>query len=456
MTGLVMLVDDEEHLRTACMQALDLAGIEVEAFASADGVVDRIGQSWPGVLVTDIKMPGTSGLELMAAVLAVDPDLPVVLITGHGDVPMAVQAMRDGAYDFLEKPFASDLLVDAVRRALEKRRLVLENRQLRMAIGEGAALEQRLLGKTPAMARLRKRITDYAATDADVLIHGETGAGKEMVARSLHEGSARRANRFVAINCGALPENLIESELFGHKPGAFTGAAKKRVGRIEHADGGTLFLDEIESMPMDLQIKLLRVLQDRAVVPLGGNDEVPVDVRVLAATKEDLRVLSDQGQFREDLFYRLDVLSVSIPPLRERKDDIPLLFQHFVSQACEKYQKPTVAIAPTVVSALLLHDWPGNVRELQNAAMRFALGAGLGALDDKDGRSLGHGDDGDDVPVGLVEQMEAVERRLIENALETSGHSLKDTYETLGISRKTLYDKMRKYGITVHRGPNAG
>jgi len=449
MTGFVILVDDEEHLRTACMQALDLAGIDVEAYASADGVVDRIGQSWPGVLVTDIKMPGTSGLELMASVLAVDPDLPVVLITGHGDVPMAVRAMREGAYDFLEKPFASDLLVDAVRRALEKRTLVLENRQLRMAVGEGAALEQRLLGKTPEMARLRKRITDYAATDADVLIHGETGAGKEMVARSLHEGSPRRANRFVAINCGALPENLIESELFGHKPGAFTGAAKKRVGRIEHADGGTLFLDEIESMPMDLQIKLLRVLQDRAVIPLGGNDEVPVDVRVLAATKEDLRSLSDQGQFREDLFYRLDVLSVVIPPLRDRKDDIPLLFQHFVSQACEKYNKPAVAVTPKVVSALLLHDWPGNVRELQNAAMRFALGAGLGALGDKAAE-----DGAEETAVGLVEQMEAVERRLIENALEKNGNSLKDTYEALGISRKTLYDKMRRYGITVDRGPS--
>ena len=447
MTGPVFLVDDEEHLRTACVQALELAGIEVEAFAFAEGVVDRIGRSWPGVLVTDIKMPGTSGLELMASALAVDPDLPVVLITGHGDVPMAVQAMRDGAYEFLEKPFASDLLVDAVRRALEKRSLVLENRRLRSAIGEGNALEQRLLGRTLAMARLRDRIADYAVTDADVLIFGETGAGKEMVARSLHEASPRREGRFVAINCGALPESLIESELFGHQPGAFTGAVKKRIGRIQHADGGTLFLDEIESMPMELQIKLLRVLQDRCVIPLGGNDEVPVDVRVLAATKEDLKELSDEGRFREDLFYRLDVLSVAIPPLRDRKDDIPLLFQHFVNQACEKYKKPLVQVTPGAISALLTHDWPGNVRELQNAAMRYALGAGLGALGEvkEDG-------EGDAPPPGLTEQMEAVEKRLIENAIRSNGNSLKDTYEALGVSRKTLYDKMRKYGISVDRG----
>ena len=447
MSGSVILVDDEEHLRTACMQALELAGIGVEGHSSAQGVVDRIGSSWPGVLVTDIKMPGTSGLELMTAALAVDPDLPVVLITGHGDVPMAVKAMREGAYDFLEKPFASELLVDAVRRALEKRRLVLENRRLRIAAGEGTALEQRLLGKTPAMSRLRDTILDFAVTDADVLIHGETGSGKEMVARSLHEASPRREKRFVAINCGALPENLIESELFGHKAGAFTGASKQRVGRIEHADGGTLFLDEIESMPIDLQIKLLRVLQDRTVIPLGGNDEVPVDVRVLAATKEDLRALSDRDGFREDLFYRLDVLSVAIPPLRERKDDVPLLFQHFVNQACAKYKRDPITVPARVVSVLLLHDWPGNVRELQNAAMRFALGAGLGALDTQSSvQPL--------ASVGLVEQMEAVEKQLLENALATNGNSLKETYEALGISRKTLYDKMRKHGITINRGPD--
>lgn len=447
MTGSVILVDDEEHLRTACMQALELAGIDVEAHASADGVADRIGPSFSGVVVTDIKMPGTSGLELMAEILSVDTDLPVVLITGHGDVPMAVQAMREGAYDFLEKPFASELLVDAVRRALEKRGLVLENRRLRAAVEEGGALEHRLLGRTPAMVRLRERIADYAVTDADVLIHGETGAGKEMVARSLHEASARRTGRFVAINCGALPENLIESELFGHQAGAFTGAAKKRVGRIEHAHGGTLFLDEIESMPMDLQIKLLRVLQDRVITPLGGNDEVPVDVRVLAATKDDLRILSDQGRFREDLYYRLDVLSVDIPPLRDRKDDVPLLFQHFVNLACDKYKKPPIDVSPTVMVALVRHDWPGNVRELQNAAMRFALGAGLGdlaqGLDQRGDVAAG---------LGLVEQMEMVEKRLIETALQSNANSLKDTYEALGVSRKTLYDKMRKYGITVERG----
>ncbi len=442
MSEQVILVDDEEHLRTACAQALDLAGREVEALAAAEGVCDRIGYAWPGVIVTDIKMPGMSGLQLMNAVQAVDPDIPVILVTGHGDVPMAVSAIREGAYEFLEKPFASDLLVDAVRRAVEKRSLVLENRRLRSVLATESSLEHRLIGKTTLMVRLREQVANFAATDADILIHGETGAGKEVVARSLHEASARRDNRFVAINCGALPESLIESELFGHQPGAFTGANKKRIGRIEHDDGGTLFLDEIESMPMDLQVKLLRVLQDRTVVPLGGNDEVPVDVRILAATKEDLRALAEKGLFREDLVYRLDVLSVTIPALRDRKDDVPLLFQHFVNLACEKYKAPAVELKPSVLSGILAHEWPGNVRELQNAATRYALGAGLGSISDDDfGESDRH--------QTLAEQLEGVEKRLIDAALRSNGNRLKETYEALGVSRKTLYDKMRKHGLSV-------
>ena len=441
MIGTVFLVDDEEHLRTACAQALDLADIPVETFPAADGVVEGIGRAWPGVVVTDIKMPGGSGLDLMAGIFAVDPEIPVILITGHGDVAMAVAAMRDGAYDFIEKPFPSDQMVDAVRRALEKRQLVLENRALRTALGARGGLEHTLVGRSAEMVRLRDNILDFARTDADVLILGETGAGKEMVARSLHEYSPRSEGRFVAINCGALPDTLIESELFGHKAGAFTGAGKARTGRIEFASGGTLFLDEIESMPLEVQVKMLRALQDRTVVPLGGNEEVPVDVRVIAATKEDLRDLADAGRFREDLYYRLDVLTLAVPPLRDRRDDIPLLFQHFVDQACRRYKRPETVPPPSAVASLMSKDWPGNVRELQNAAIRFALGAG----------GLGHGEaEGDDS--SLASQMDAVEKQVIETALARYGGSLKATYEALAVSRKTLYDKMRKYGITVERG----
>ena len=440
MTGPVFLVDDEAHLRTACAQALDLADIPVETFEGASGVVERVGRGWPGIVVSDIKMPGVSGLDLMASVLAVDPEIPVVLVTGHGDVPMAVAAMRDGAYDFIEKPFASDQLVDSARRALEKRRLVLENRALRGALAGEGSLEQTLIGRSEPMIRLRDGIMNFAQTDADVLILGETGAGKELVARSLHDYSPRREERFVAINCGALPETLIESELFGHKAGAFTGASKARMGRIQYAHGGTLFLDEIESMPLDLQVKMLRVLQDRTVQPLGGNEEVPVDVRVVAATKEDLRTLADEGRFREDLYYRLDVLTLAIPPLRDRQDDIVLLFQHFVDEACRRFDRPAQALDPEVAADLTARDWPGNVRELQNAATRHALGTGAPAPRGEEGERP------------LAQQMEAVEKRLIERALAKHGGSLKATYEGLGISRKTLYDKMRKFGLSVEKG----
>lgn len=442
MKNKVVLIDDEKHIRTACSQALELADIEVESFAGADGALDRIDPSWPGVVVTDIKMPGSSGLEIMTKVLALAPGLPVILITGHGDVPIAVKAMRDGAYDFIEKPFASDVLVDAVRRALEKRHLALENQALRLALSEGSELEHRLIGRTPRMIRLRDEIKNYAATDADVLIFGETGTGKEMVARSLHQLSTRKEGRFVAINCGALPHSLIESELFGHEAGAFTGATKRRIGKIQHAHCGTLFLDEVESMPLDLQIKLLRVLQDRTIVPLGSNDEIRVDVRVVAATKENLRDLATAGAFREDLFYRLDVLSVVVPALRERRDDIPFLFQHFVNLACDRFKRPPLEVSQDKVSELLSHDWPGNVRELQNVALRYALDVDITVEADDERQT--------DVP-SLATQMEATEKRLIEVTLAKHGYSLKQTYGALDISRKTLYDKMQKHGIVINK-----
>ncbi len=446
MTVDVVFIDDEEHLRRACEQAFELADIPAACFASADGALDLVNHNWPGVIVTDIKMAGTDGLELMALALERDPDLPVILITGHGDVPMAVQAMRDGAYDFIEKPFASDLLVDAVRRALEKRRLTLENRALRAALEHATGLENILIGRTPAMEHLRDEIAGFASADADVLILGETGTGKELVARSLHEQGPRVECPFVALNCGALPETMIESELFGHEAGAFTGAAKKRIGKFEHADGGTLFLDEVESMPVDAQIKLLRVLQDRTVVRLGSNTEVPVDVRVVAATKEDLRGAVDEGRFREDLYYRLNVLRLSIPPLRERRDDIPLLFENFVRHAADRLKRGKPAIGPAALAALAAHDWPGNVRELQNAALRYAMGLRM----DIPGAGAVGGDDGGGEPyVPLPDQVAAVEKHIIQRTLAENGNSMKPTYEALGISRKTLYDKMQKHGIAV-------
>ncbi|PRN03589.1 MULTISPECIES: sigma-54 dependent transcriptional regulator [unclassified Pseudomonas] len=445
----VILVDDDPHLRQALSQTLDLAGLKVVALADAQGLADRIEADWPGVVVSDIRMPGIDGLQLLEQLHGRDSELPVLLITGHGDVPLAVQAMRAGAYDFLEKPFATDALLDSVRRALALRRLVLENRSLRLALSDRQQLATRLVGHSPSMLRLREQIGALAGTRADVLILGETGAGKEVVARALHDLSSRREGPFVAINAGALAESVVESELFGHEPGAFTGAQKRRIGKFEFANGGTLFLDEIESMSLDVQVKLLRMLQERVVERLGGNQLIPLDIRIIAATKEDLRQSADQGRFRADLYYRLNVAPLRIPPLRERGDDILVLFQHFADAASQRHGLPPHTLQPAQRAVLLRHDWPGNVRELQNAAERFALGLEL-ALD---GQAPPAAVPAAPVLIGnLSEQVEQFERSLIAAELAQPHSSMRSLAEALGIPRKTLHDKLRKHGLSFDGG----
>ncbi|AVH35934.1 sigma-54-dependent Fis family transcriptional regulator [Pseudomonas monteilii] len=445
----VILVDDDPHLRQALSQTLDLAGLKVVALADAQGLADRIEADWPGVVVSDIRMPGIDGLQLLEQLHGRDSELPVLLITGHGDVPLAVQAMRAGAYDFLEKPFATDALLDSVRRALALRRLVLDNRSLRLALSDRQQLATRLVGHSPSMLRLREQIGALAGTRADVLILGETGAGKEVVARALHDLSSRREGPFVAINAGALAESVVESELFGHEPGAFTGAQKRRIGKFEFANGGTLFLDEIESMSLDVQVKLLRMLQERVVERLGGNQLIPLDIRIIAATKEDLRQSADQGRFRADLYYRLNVAPLRIPPLRERGDDILVLFQHFADAASQRHGLPPHTLQPAQRAVLLRHDWPGNVRELQNAAERFALGLEL-ALD---GQAPPAAVPAAPVLIGnLSEQVEQFERSLIAAELAQPHSSMRSLAEALGIPRKTLHDKLRKHGLSFDGG----
>ncbi|MFG1242218.1 sigma-54 dependent transcriptional regulator [Xanthobacter sp. DSM 14520] len=437
----VVLVDDEEMIRITIEQTLELAGIAVETFDSVDAALPAIGRDFPGVVVSDVRMPVRDGLELLADVRRRDPELPVVLITGHGDVAMAVSAMREGAYDFIEKPFVSDAFVEVVRRALDKRALVMENRRLRMALDRGEAgdaIERCLVGQSPAIRRLRDDVAQLASTSADVLVLGETGAGKEQVARALHEGGSRRDKPFVAVNCGAIPESMFESEMFGHEAGAFTGAGKKRIGKIEHASGGTLFLDEVESMPLAMQVKLLRVLQDRKIERLGSNTAVPVDLRVIAATKEDLAALADAGRFRKDLCFRLDVVKLVLPPLRERREDIPLLFELFVVQAAVKYQRPVTEVPPSLRRALMLADWPGNVRELKNAAERHILG--FLAPDFAAGGAA---------TPGLNELLDRVERLVIEDALKASGQRISAAAQALNIPRKTLSDRMKRLGLTA-------
>lgn len=438
----VILVDDEPHIRLAGKQALELEGHSVDVFDRATSALEQLALDWPGVVVSDIKMPGMDGLAFMRATLEIDGDLPVVLITGHGDVGTAVEAMRDGAYDFIEKPFASDRLVETVGRALEKRRLTLENRALRREIKAQDTLGPRLIGRTEVMRRAQNRLLTVAETDVDILIGGETGAGKEVAARFIHQHSARRDGPFVAVNAGAIPDHLVESELFGHEAGSFTDAKARRIGKIEHSDGGTLFLDEIESMPMPVQIALLRVLQERMIERVGSNRQIPLNLRVVAATKVDLRAEADAGRFREDLFYRLHVATIDLPPLRDRRDDIPLLLQHFLLAAAARYEREPPIVSPGDMQALMQHDWPGNVRELRNLAERLVL---FGS-DERIGIVTA---DIDAVrqPAALPEQVAAFEKTLIVQALRESQGSVADAIEKLGLPRKTFYDKLKKYGL---------
>jgi two-component system C4-dicarboxylate transport response regulator DctD len=431
----VAFVEDDAALRDANAQTLELAGLDPLPLASAAEALARVDAGFEGVVVSDVRMAGMDGLALFRRLRDLDADLPVILITGHGDIPMAVSAMREGVYDFIPKPYAPEALVASVHRALEKRRLVLENRRLRAAAStEDDGL---LLGETPAMQRLRRTLRHIADADVDVLVVGETGSGKEVVSSALHRWSRRASRPLVALNCGALPETVIESELFGHEAGAFTGAQKKRVGRIEHASGGTLFLDEIESMPPSLQVKLLRVLETREVAPLGTNEVRALDLRVVAASKIDLGEAAARGEFREDLFYRLNVVTVRIPPLRERRGDIPLLFAHFLGRAAARFRRPAPPMTAVVERHLLSHDWPGNVRELSHYAERFALG--LEAADDPAPPENGAGT--------LPERVERFEAMLIRQALENNGGDVRATLAALGIPRKTFYDKLARHGI---------
>lgn len=440
----VLLIDDEHHIRMAAGQTLELAGYEVTTLERAEPALERVSEDWPGVVITDINLPGIDGLELMRRIHQVDADLPVILITGHGDISMAVNAIREGAYDFIEKPFAAELLLDVVRRALDKRNLTLEIRQLRDELEAQNVPGPRIIGNTPILRALRRTSRSVAGMPADILIHAETGCGKDLLARYLHEHGPRREHNFVAINCGAVPENLIESELFGHEAGAFTDAKTRRIGKFEHASGGTLFLDEIESMPMALQIKLLRVLEERAIERLGSNTLIPLDLRVIAATKVDLRQEVAAGRFREDLYYRLNVVKLDIPPLRERREDIPLLFQHFALVASSQYGREMPSLSAERMHSLMLHDWPGNVRELRNLAERYVL-LGESCTFDFDNRPISDPDSA--CGMSLPEQVERFEKMLIHTELGRHGGSIKDTQESLGLPRKTLYDKMKKYGL---------
>ncbi len=433
----VLLVDDEEDMRRSTAQALGLFGLEVDTFSSAEDVLELIGYSFSGVVISDIRMPGMDGMTLLQRIREVDAEIPVILVTGHGDVQLAVKAMREGVYDFLEKPFTAQHLAAIARRALDRRSLVLENRRLRAVAGKRDDIEARLPGRTQAMVDLRYRLRAIGATDADTLIIGETGVGKEVVARALHDIRARADRPLIAINCAALPENLIESELFGHEAGAFPGALRPRYGKFEHGRGGTILLDEIGSLPFDLQAKFLRVLQERVITRLGSNEIVPLDVRFVATSKVNLEAEVAAGRFRADLLYRLNVATLHVPSLAQRKADIPLLFLQLVREAAARYVRSDIDVPPSLITEIAERAWPGNVRELRNAADRLVLGLDL-KPDEAQTRPEKQ---------RLADKVADFERGIIASALAAHGGALRPVYELLGISRKTLYEKMQKYGL---------
>ena len=438
----VIFVDDDPHIRQAIAQTLTLEDLSIACFEDARSGLESISQDYEGVVLCDYNMPGMDGLEMLDRIRAMDETIPVIILTGQGDISTAVTAMQQGAYDFIEKPLDHDELLELLRHALEKRHLALENRRLKAQLKHLARPGPRILGESAGMQKVMATIDPVLDISANILLHGETGSGKDALARYIHENSPRSAHNFVAINCGAVPENLIESELFGHEAGAFTGAEKRRIGKIEYAHKGTLFLDELESMPMALQVKLLRVLEEQRVERLGSNQVQNVDVRIIAATKADLKQLSDEGEFRADLYYRLNVVKLDIPPLRERKDDIPVLFHHFVLIAAARYDRESIPLDASQAARLMQHSWPGNVRELRNLAERYVL-LGPAALDENDS-SVTANVSGRQT---LSEMMDDFERSAVVSALNACHGSIKDTMVQLGIARKTLYDKMKKYGL---------
>jgi len=438
-----LIIEDDPDVRLGCEQAMMLADIPVEGVGSAEEGFQRLQPGFPGVVVTDMRLPKADGMDVLRRCQAMEADLPVIIITGHGDVTLAVEAMRSGAYDFIQKPFSPELLVDVVRRALEKRALTLEVLDLRRRLEQREGAEAKLIGRSPQMARVRQLVTDVAGTSVDVLVRGETGTGKELIAQCLHELSRRKDGPLVALNCGGLPDNLLDSELFGHEAGAFTGAQKRRIGKIEYANKGTLFLDELESMPMGVQIKLLRVLQERVVERLGSNQQLPVDCRVVAATKDDLKDRAERQTFRADLYYRLNVVTIDLPPLRERREDIPMLLEHFLLQAARRHDRPLPTVPPEQMRKLMAHTWPGNVRELRNVADCIVLGVGKDLLGTADGNTP---------PASLAESVESFERSLIAAELRRNGGSLARSAEALRIPKTTLHDKIRKYGLQGGEG----
>ena len=444
----ILIVDDEPAIQASLRGVLEDEGYRVSAVGSGADAHRFFADEAPDLTFLDIWMEGADGLETLAEIKRLRPDAVVVMISGHGTIETAVKATRLGAWDFIEKPLALEKTLVTAARALEHARLARENAALRESLGQRAEI----LGESVPVRRLREQIATAAPTSGRVLIHGENGSGKELVARAIHAGSARHAGPFVEVNCAAIPEELIESELFGHEKGAFTGALARRRGKFELADGGTLFLDEIGDMSLKTQAKVLRALEERAFERVGGKDTIRVDVRVIAASNRDLEGLIRAGRFRDDLYYRLNVIPIEVPPLRERRDDVPALVDHFVALFCAENGKRPKTLSGEALAYFLAYDWPGNVRELRNMLERLVIMAPGDVIDADDLPAPLRPKD--TLPAGaeprerpLREARDNFERAYILAELRANDWNMTRTAERLGIERSHLYRKIKAYGI---------
>jgi len=441
----ILVIDDEESMRVGCVQTLTEEGYRAQAAENGIEGLEMAQKESFDLVILDLRMPGLDGMEVLEKLKEFEPSVVVVVITGYATIESAVEAMKLGAFDFLPKPFTPEALLAIVKRAADRKRLALENICLRLELDKRMGADA-VVGRSPAMVKVAELVQKVAPSDSTVLIYGETGVGKELIAKAVHRHSHRRDKPFVVVDCGALVETLFESELFGHVKGSFTGAIETTYGKFELANGGTIFLDEIANVGSNIQAKLLRVIQEREVTKVGSSQKAEVDVRIVAATNKDLVKEVEEGNFREDLFYRLNVLSIHVPPLRERREDIPLLTQCFLKQLSEKRKRNVVGISHKAMRSLEAYEWPGNVRELENAIERAVVMAEKDVIEPQDLPDYESAGAGASEPAAGGRLAE-VERNEIINALEQFNGQKGKAAEYLGINRKTLREKIRKYDI---------
>ncbi|MBN1847791.1 MAG: sigma-54-dependent Fis family transcriptional regulator [Deltaproteobacteria bacterium] len=447
----ILIVDDDQAHRTMLRTLITGWGYDIDEADDGSTAIEKVRDQAFDLVLMDIRMIKVSGLEALGEIKAINPAIPVIIMTAYSSVESAVEALKNGAYDYLTKPLDFDELRLTMARAMDHTQLREENRLLRESLG-GQFDRQNIIGRSPSMVKLLETVAQVAPSEATVLITGDSGTGKEMIAGAIHYNSPRKENPFIKINCAAITETLLESELFGHEKGAFTGAYRRKEGKFRLAHGGSIFLDEISEMSLAMQVKLLRVLQDREITRVGGEEVVHVDVRVIAATNRDLLKEIEKGRFREDLYYRLNVVTLKMPTLRERKEDIPLLAQHFLKMFAEKNRKGTKGFTPHAMDRLLKYQWPGNVRELMNAVERGVVLSRADYIGEED-LPLLIGDESDEknlisrdiIPADIP--LEEVEKASILKTLESTNGNKSEAARRLGITRKTLHKKLKTYGM---------